>query len=447
MPYNPFEKPIGEALQPEDLQILITRQVAEGYYVEYKRELPTQRHKIARSLASLANTYGGWYIVGVETDGHNVAKTVLGFAPELSHDPISVIRDLIKHHIDPVPVLFPHVITLDTGNLVLIVYVPDKQETPFITSDGRIYRRTHDSSDPVPETSRYALDQIVERGKEVSKNFARFSKDERTLIKEKENGWLKIYISPYPFGLIEPPDIFSTSAIKKLLAASKKSIKFPLDGSENTISGNIEFNAIYPTANSLILRQTNFQSEAFNSLTVEFDIFGRAKIFIPLPQGQMKGSALHSLCSPLVKQQISARLKADDAGYNMQNLLKFFDIGKLWLTTSILSNYYLEWLGELTTITGFQVALEFDNMWRCVPFYDFDSWGKQVQQFGLPVLMRDYVRFPEEEGKGRIFSAENGLWIELCLFIGLACGLPSEFFARSIGEIIMDTSRVGKSFS
>jgi hypothetical protein len=447
MPYNPFERPIGEAIQPEDLQILITRQVAEGYYVEYKTELPTQRNKIARSLASLANTYGGWYIVGIETDEHNVAKTVLGFDSKSCHDPISVIRDLIKHHIDPVPILFPQVITLDTGNLVLIVYVPDNQETPFITSDGRIYRRTHDSSDPVSETSRYSLDQIVERGKEVSKKFARFSKDERNLIKEKENGWLKIYISPYPFGSFEPPDILSTSAINKLLEASKKSINFPLKGIDNVVSGNIEFNAIYPTTNSLILRQTSFENEAFNSLTIELDKFGRAKMFIPLPQGQMKGSALQNLCSPLVKQQIIARLKAEDAGHNMQYLLKFFDISKLWLTSSILSNYYLEWLGELTTITGFQVALEFDNVWRYVPFYDFDSWGKQVEQFGLPVLMRDYVRFPEEEGKGIIFSTENDLWMKLCLFIGLSCGLPVELVAGSIGEILMDTSRTGKSFS
>jgi hypothetical protein len=447
MPYNPFERAIGEALQPEDLQILITRQVAEGYYVEYKRELPTQRNKIARSLASLANTYGGWYIVGVETDEHNVAKTVLGFDSNSCHDPISVIRDLIKHHIDPVPILFPQVITLDTGNIVLIVYVPDNQETPFITSDGRIYRRTHDSSDPVSETSRYSLDQIVERGKEVSKKFAKFSKDERTLIREKENGWLKIYISPYPFGLIKPPDIFSTSVIKNLLEASRKSIEFPLKDSKINISGNIEFNAIYPTTNSLILRQTNFQSEAFNSLTVEFDKFGRAKIFIPLPQGKMKGSALQNLCSPMVKQQIIARLRAEDEGHNIQYLLNFFDVGKLWLTTSILSNYYLEWLGDLSTITGFQVALEFDNVWRCVPFYDFDSWGRQVQQFGLPVLMRDYVRFPEEEGKGIIFSTENDLWMKLCLFIGLSCGLPVELFADSISEILMNTSRTGKFFS
>jgi predicted HTH transcriptional regulator len=178
MTYNPFEKEIGESLHKEDLNILITRQVSEGYYVEYKREMPKPT-KIARSLASLANTYGGWYIVGVETDEHNVAKAVSGFTSASCHDPISVVRDLVKHHIDPVPIFFPQVITLDNGNLVLTIYIPHRQETPFITKDGRLYRRTYDSSDPVPETSRYALDQLIERGKEVSKRFASFSKDEQ----------------------------------------------------------------------------------------------------------------------------------------------------------------------------------------------------------------------------------------------------------------------------
>jgi hypothetical protein len=445
MPYNPFEKPVGEALQPEDLQLLITRQVAEGYYVEYKREMPNST-KIARSLASLANTYGGWYIVGVETDSHNVATAVSGFNSTSCHDPISVVRDLVKHHIDPVPIFFPQVITLDTGNLVLTVYVPDKQETPFITKEGRIYRRTNDSSDPVPETSRYALDQLVERGKEVSKRFARFSKDERTFSKAEEDGWLKIYISPYPFGLIEHPDVFSTSVIESLLEASKKPIQVPLfDKPENPISGNIEFNAAYPTPNSVVLRHTNIQNEAFNSLTIELDRFGRTKIFIPLQRVQLKDYDLSIIRSPLVHQQILNRIKAQPDGRSTH--LHFFDIGKAWLIIAVLVNYYLDWLGNSTTLTGFQVALELDEVWRYVPFYDFDSWGQHVEQFGLPVLMRDYVRFPEEEGKGRIISAENNLWIGLCLNVGLACGLPPEFFASALGPVIIDASGLGKSLS
>jgi len=61
--FDPFDKPI-DSLREEDLQTLVTRQVAEGLYVEYKREFPNRNEKIGWSLASFANTHGGWYLVG-----------------------------------------------------------------------------------------------------------------------------------------------------------------------------------------------------------------------------------------------------------------------------------------------------------------------------------------------------------------------------------------------
>jgi predicted HTH transcriptional regulator len=171
MAYNPFNKRIGERLCPNDLQDLVKQEVAEGYFIECKRQLP-KTLKIARSIALFANTYGGWYIVGAKTNEHNVITAIDGFTQGSCPDPISVVREAAKQHTDPVPMFFVSLVELDTGNLVLVVNVPGNQDTPFITSDGRLYRRTHDSSDPVPETSRYALDQLMERGQLASKRFA-----------------------------------------------------------------------------------------------------------------------------------------------------------------------------------------------------------------------------------------------------------------------------------
>ena len=58
MPFNPFKKSIREPLTPEDLEMLIIDSVSEGYFVEYKGFLPVSK-KIAKSIASFANTYGG----------------------------------------------------------------------------------------------------------------------------------------------------------------------------------------------------------------------------------------------------------------------------------------------------------------------------------------------------------------------------------------------------
>ncbi|MEO1341679.1 MAG: ATP-binding protein, partial [Cyanobacteria bacterium J06635_13] len=65
MTYNPFDKLPTEKLTIEDLNQLLTKSVAEGYYVEYKSEF-VKNEKIGWSISSFANTYGGWYFVGVE---------------------------------------------------------------------------------------------------------------------------------------------------------------------------------------------------------------------------------------------------------------------------------------------------------------------------------------------------------------------------------------------
>ena len=75
--YNPFKKKISK-LRQADLNILIENQVAEGWYVEYKKDFPST-NKIGHSIASFANSDGGWYIVGVEANEDNVATSILGF--------------------------------------------------------------------------------------------------------------------------------------------------------------------------------------------------------------------------------------------------------------------------------------------------------------------------------------------------------------------------------
>src|SRR3712207_7064043 len=52
---------------------------AEGYFAAFKSDFPQRNQKIAHSLAALANTLGGWYVVGIETDNNQVATQIVGF--------------------------------------------------------------------------------------------------------------------------------------------------------------------------------------------------------------------------------------------------------------------------------------------------------------------------------------------------------------------------------
>jgi hypothetical protein len=61
--YNPFNKDISQ-LEEDDLNKLIDK-VSEGWFVEYKGDFQNSK-KISHSIASFANSDGGWYIVGID---------------------------------------------------------------------------------------------------------------------------------------------------------------------------------------------------------------------------------------------------------------------------------------------------------------------------------------------------------------------------------------------
>lgn len=268
MPYNPFDKPLGQNLTASDLQQLVERKVAEGYFVEYKRQFPSSE-KVGHSIASLANTGGGWYFVGVEEQGR-VASHIGGCPTADERDPVKRLRDIVKTHIDPVPIFYPQEVQLEDEKWVLAVYVPNEQETPFITKNGRIYRRTFDSSDPVPETSRHALDRLYDAGRDIRQRFAEFCQDPRIFSKsEDKTGWISVFLAPSPIGGIERFDLLSPSGIEALLQLVASPVPLRFIEAEEWASGNIAFVWAQPTVRSVILRQLEPNRAAFNSMQAE----------------------------------------------------------------------------------------------------------------------------------------------------------------------------------
>lgn len=436
MSYNPFDTPIGE-LKTIDLQKIIDDGVAEGYFVEYKRELPSNE-KVGKSIASFANTYGGWYIIGVKTDEHNVANEICGFSMKDCSDPIAKIRDIIKSHIDPIPIFIPQVIALTEDLIVLVVHVPAEQETPFITKDGRIYRRNHDSSDPVPEANRYTIDRLVDAGRDVTKQFEAFCKDERTFSEsEAKQGWIRLFLMPYPLGTIHKLEMANDEGIDRLIKLSQTPLPIRIEqlAGLNMVeigTGNMAFDYGQPSINSIILRQAKpKRSMGLNLPTAQFFYDGRAKVFIPfscLPSWEKRD--IDQLESDQVKQALD-KIWNDDPRMGTQ-LLNFFDIGQLWPTVIGVLNCYQHWLSDEQWLPDVQVALTIDHTWRAVPFFDLDEWGIHVQRFGLPFADKDIVRIPSAAMRqGLTMKLGTNLWLKLCALIALEFGLSAELFANA----------------
>lgn len=439
MPYNPFDKPIGEILTADDLQQLIHRQVAEGYYVEYKSNFP-KNDKIGRSIASFANTYSGWYIVGVEAP-NNTATNICGFTLTEHPDAIAKVQDVVKTHLDPAPVFYPQLVLLDEDLAVLVVYVPDDQETPIVTRDGRIYRRTHESSDPIPENNRFSLDRLVDQGRQVVKQFEEFCQDERTFSQvEERQGWVSIFLSPYPLGVVERPRTHSIEDIEYFLALNREPVAFVVG--ENTIySANIPFNIVQPTHHSVIVRQT--RSEAFNSFAIELFGDGRAKFHIPLSYLEPDGEAVERFTSVAAQNILHHVWNPDDADDDDSRLLRFFDMYQVWLAVAHVIGYYHKWMGDEPLLTQVKSGVRLDNVWRAVAVVDSDEWATYVERFGLPVMSYDTMNVPLNIGQGLLLPWEEPSAIILPLIrqIGLAFGLPKDMY---IAGLIAALQRAGK---
>lgn len=439
MSFNPFNKPLGDNLVLEDLQKLIVNKVAEGYFIEYKSDFRPPE-KIAKSIASFANTYGGWYFIGVKTDGHNVANEICGFSSVAHHDPIAKVRDAIKAYIDPIPVFFAQAINIEDQKAVLVVYIPSNQETPFIHRDGRIYRRVHDSSDPTPETSRHTLDRLFDHGKGVAKEFERFCQDERVFSKSEEGiGWVKLYLSPYPRGIIEKKDVHSECNMEKLLKLSQTPLKIPFSTGKDeyaNVTGNLPLNMGQTTYNSIILRQIKPAKTAFSSITVELFLDGRAKFFIPLQHITNMAEQILFHGSELVKtpavQEWFREMYAIDEENDLKHL-RFLDVRQLWHCIAWFTSYYNEWLGETNLIYDLQVSMKVENVWRSVPFYDSDEWINHVRKFGIPTVNSKHGSIPPDN-RGLFMNLADAcpLWIRICSTLGLFFGLPLETNVKAL---------------
>lgn len=430
--FNPFHKAIGDRLALDDLKQLIGN-VAEGYVVEYKGDFPSSTAKIGHSIASLANTYGGWYIVGVETDEHHVASAIVGYDTSAHPDGVAKVREIVKTHIDPTPAFYPQVVEVEPGRAVLVTYVPGEQETPFITRDGRIYRRVHDSSTPVPESSRYTIDRLVEQGQATRRQFRNFRQDDRTFSEaEAGRGWVKLYLSPYPQDVTTHDRVLSRAAMSDLLTLSKSTLSFPVVG-ELTASGNIPFNNIQITPRSYLLRHVDPSLVGLNSLTVELFLDGRAKFFLQLPPYRPV-YAFRDIESPEAKRAVD-KIESGDRSY----LLQFFDVAELSLHLAILIAFYKEWLGTQLSFTEMEFAATLESVWRAVPIFDSDEWGHHVLEYGLPVIGSDEVFIPGEEDQGYRIPWDSGTpeWMVISGFLYRGFGLPAEIFASSLAHAML----------
>ena len=198
--YNPFGNDLA-LLRTSDLSILF--QVKEGWYIEYKRQLPNAR-AIAKSISSFSNTYGGWLFYGIAEKSKDDA--VAGVFPGIDQadiDPsLQCIRQAVSEYINPIPYFNIKVFQGPCEELdmlgdkaIICVQIPSSLAAPHVHRSGQIYRRVADSSEPCPENDRFFLDQLFRRGTELRNAYREWlDRDPDFSESEKNRPYLRLLL-------------------------------------------------------------------------------------------------------------------------------------------------------------------------------------------------------------------------------------------------------------
>lgn len=140
-------------LNPELLEHLV--KVGEPLHVERKKKVPPPE-ELSELMGSLANTEGGWALLGVGDNGE-----IIGL-PDGRTDLQDQIRDQVRKKLEPLPNFAARRVAYE-GKEIGILRVYRSEDTPLVcTHKGAVYIRLPGGKEPI--TSRRQLDDLVVRG-------------------------------------------------------------------------------------------------------------------------------------------------------------------------------------------------------------------------------------------------------------------------------------------
>jgi hypothetical protein len=146
MPNSLFTATLAD-IEYDDVVAFCNEQLPESVNLDYKRDMPAGE-KLAKTISSFANTFGGIVVIGVDEDDQSrprVPSDGLAFEPKLEERVWSVVTD----HIYP-PVL-PEVRVCPPVNdrTFVVVRVPQSATTPHaVRHNTSVYLRTGNITKP-----------------------------------------------------------------------------------------------------------------------------------------------------------------------------------------------------------------------------------------------------------------------------------------------------------
>lgn len=447
--YNPFEKEISK-LDKTDLDLLITNQVAEGWFIEYKSGFPSNK-KISHSISSFANSDGGWFIIGIKSsEKTNIPEKIEGFDINSTRAPKDKIRNIITNHIHPTPFFESKLISIDRDNAVLVIHVERGDETPYVTLDGRIYQRVGEGSDPIPLNDHYLIQKLYERSKEINFHIEEFSQNKFVHSNEQtsKQGMIEAYffIPPshnFSFDKFISDDFFNDAT---------NNFNSPVKLVEGTVSiFNLNFNNCYSSISSIILRSF-IEPEEFIHLGLTLELFANGNLKMLIPVQEFTFADFETIPNNYIESQYIGDF-INSIPENIPTEIRLIDGYKCALVLMILYNQYCRFLRKNGFDGNLKARLRVSNIDRTIIYLDDENYIKFIEENGLPVCLKENVEVPPfYNGNSIILDIENSQSVKLFAFLCQAFGIHYSYMekiTKGLGEYLSQliTDEINKSRS
>ncbi len=368
--YSPFFDKKGNPLELSKIRFSHLEQlkaVDEGYKVEYKGAFDKSvKDKIPAIITSFANSEGGWLIIGIEDNSHDVTCI-----PKIRSDYSQTISQLLKEKTSPIPSFDSRFLrnpkNKDEG--VLIVEVYEGNFSPYV-ANGTVYIRNGSSKEPI-KSERATIDFLYQKAQLFQKEVAEFF---RRNIYFPEN--------EIRFGNGKVTYPICNIYFKNIHLSSKKRLKTYDDYDElrsqvTTAFNGAVFSNVQYSFNSLIFRHRAIDP-SLPSITPTMEVFFDFSAKIHIPLGFADETEQQAAVSKLKQMGLITGDQVKICG-GVDAFSSVF--GALLNLVTIYEHYKIP-------ISNFAVCFEMENANNTVLFFEGQKYFEEIKKIGLHFCSR-----------------------------------------------------------
>ncbi|WP_292887584.1 helix-turn-helix domain-containing protein [Methanobrevibacter sp. UBA212] len=404
--YNPFNKNISE-IEYEDLKKLTENDVSEGWVMEYKGSFPKNK-KIANSIASFANSLGGWYIIGIEeNENESKPSEIIGFDLEDNKKPTDKITNIIKDNIDPIPYFETKLVEIPKNKFVLVVQVFEGHDAPYI-SNGSIYLRIGETSKLLAIDNRYQFDKLIDKKQSFQKNINSFMDNTFFFDEYYTQPYLEFYVYLNNPEEVLFEDFYSEEFFENLKENFNSNVKLT---DELELSASINFDNVYGSVDSYILRHVYDNDPMQTGLTLELFKEGHLKLIFPF-----------NVYDNLSLNREYESLIYYDSFVSEYGDLKIIDLAESIFAFQTILTQYKRLLEKFNCNHELIFKYKFNNFDSITPFMNSDEYMGFINENKLPINLKTSINIPNRGYSKCQFKDFNPLTFAIKIIE--ATGLP-----------------------